>query len=1263
MSLLEYVLLLTAALCCTAAPAADDSCPRPERLAEAELQGDWDKDSYPKYTEAVYLCRPGFSRLGSLKMNCLNGKWTYIHPKGQCRKKSCGHPGDIQFGSFNLKNEESFIFGAVVDYYCDDGYRMVSKEKTRQCTASGWSNYPPHCEVKNCPPVDVAENINVLSTSYDEEYSVGQVVRFECKNKNLKLNGPSEIFCTSEGGWNLEPPACVDISCNQPLVDNGRVNNPKKNGYTNNEVIQITCNEGFRASKNGEAKCTKDDWLPTPTCNEIVCSPYYPVEKGKLVAKKLIYKYNDEIDVECDDGHMLQVEPNKRRVCTSNEWYPPARCVSKKCDRPDIKHGLIDYDYYYPKDVGRYLYYRCERNFIPYDWKIIHCTNNGWNPKPKCLRQCSSSKADLENAYLQNKQSTYVEGATVKFKCNYNYQTPEGQDGGERTCLPNGEFTPAKCSRTCKAPQLLDGEFYPITNEFDIGEYLQYKCNKGYVTSSGTLVSKAQCLNGGWSEIPSCTAITCKHNNLSYKDGDVLAYTCPYGQKPASEAAQCYHFGWGPQINCKDIECTVPVTLNLIKSPHKPSYKIDHEVSFSCKEGFGRVGSLESICTEQGWNPSLPTCQEEKPVKPDTTDVNEKQVEIPLDPDSVAPDSKNKTEKREGKCPPAYSPKNAEIKDPREAYYSNDNVTMTCVSGFKMYGSPIIRCVEGKWEQPPECIRSTPCRNPPPIKNGGIVESSKKQEYVTDDVVKYICKSGFHFSGSDQTTCVSGQWSASLICTEDSCAEAPEVTHATALQNKKTFVHGEKAKYECDNGFRFSEEDSASCVEGKWLNTPKCVETSCKSPPPVANSRINRVKASYASGEKCTYVCNSGYSLEISMKGDAICENTQWINLPVCRKIGEQCGPPPTVQSGDTVQIREQNYKSGESVEFRCPEYYILKGNRIVKCLNGVWDVAPVCLEPCTAKEKDMEENNIQLRWKGEKKLYSKHGERIEYACKNGFNAPANTQMAFFCEHGKLEYPKCFKTGFCALEQLTMITNNIFYNISTVVDHGQTIVFQCNEGMIPENKLEVKCVQGNINYPKCTASRSCKTPKILNGLIKDEQQASYDSGSYVEFECNKEYVIHGPIIVKCENGQWTDLPVCQSSCKISSEDLAKGNIELQSSDNLKNILDKNYKHGTELSVTCKTGFRRPNQASLVIECYDGKFSYTRCFSGKTCRIDQDYVDENNLELDEVHNNEVYYEEGENITFKCKNGYHRRTKPAGKCVGQKITYPKCTESSV
>ncbi|XP_066453233.1 coagulation factor XIII B chain-like isoform X6 [Eleutherodactylus coqui] len=1104
----------------------------------------------------------------------------------------------------------------------------------------------PKLETDRCPKPEGIEGVQLQGEWNEETYPPGKVANFACL-PGYTQDGPIKMACVEGTWWPIAKSECKAISCKLPQVDNGRVNGLKKPVYKNHDVIQITCNEGLNTIKNGEATCTKDGWIPQPTCIEIVCNSYQNVEKGKLVSTKAQYKYGDEIDVECDRGYVLQTEPNKRRTCTTNGWSPPIRCVGKRCDRPDIKNGYLDRNHHFPKDPGQSMYYRCEDNFLTpkkdYYWVYITCTEAGWSPEPRCLRACVPPTDYLVNARLINQQYKYLEGEKVTFQCYRNYKTPDGKSSGEMLCLPNGKFTPAKCSLKCEAPQLRNGEFRTTKNEFEVGEDLLYECNKGYMTKDRKLSAIIQCVDGRWSATPFCEAIFCNLWNRKYNNGDIVQYICPQGKKPTADIVQCYYFGFYPPPTCQVIICTIPEDANLIRKPTKPSYKENERVILSCG---GKKRSSRTTCTKDGWNPPLPTCED-----PDKPDISE-----PSTDDTEKPEGKQK-------CPLAYTPSNAEIIDPKEAYYSNDNVNMRCNRGYKMLGSSVIQCIDGKWEQPPECIRLVPCKNPPTISNGDILEPSKQDKYVTDDVVKYVCKSGFHISGSDQSTCLNGQWTTSPKCTEDPCDEAPEVAHGTVVEKRKIFNHGESAKYICDNGFRISGGDSASCAEGKWLKIPTCVTTSCEPPPAVRNSMLTEeLKDSYESGEKVTYTCNRGYSLERSLSGEAQCENTQWMNLPVCRKIGEQCGPPPTVQFGDTTAIRKPSYKSGESVEYRCPNYHILKGEKVVRCMNGVWEEAPVCLEPCTAKEKDMEENRIQLRWRDYKKLYSKHGEEMEFACKPGHEAPPGTQMKTTCQQGKLQYPKCFRNGFCVLQTATIITNNINSNMNNVVDHGQTIIFQCNEGMMPDDKLEAKCESGNINYPKCSFAKSCQTPEIVNGFLKTERQDRYDSGSSVAFECNENYVINGPINAKCENGQWTDLPVCYRPCKISSEGLSESNIQLVSSDDQKSIPDSNYKHGTELYVSCMSGFKRPNQALFKIECYDGKFKYPRCFSGKTCRITQEGLDENNLDLDEVHDNEVLYMEGEEIHFKCKNGFYHRGQPTGACSELAVSYPTCSASS-
>ncbi|XP_009989537.1 PREDICTED: complement factor H-related protein 2-like, partial [Tauraco erythrolophus] len=72
------------------------------------------------------------------------------------------------------------------------------------------------------------------------------------------------------------------------------------------------------------------------------------------------------------------------------------------------------------------------------------------------------------------------------------------------------------------------------------------------------------------------------------------------------------------------------------------------------------------------------------------------------------------------------------------------------------------------------------------------------------------------------------------------------------------------------------------------------------------------------------------------------------------------------------------------TLEYKCPSLYVLEGSRYISCTDGQWTSPPVCLVACTASEEDMDRNNIELKWKMQRKLYARSGDFIEFQCKRG---------------------------------------------------------------------------------------------------------------------------------------------------------------------------------------------------------------------------------------------------------------------------------------
>ncbi|XP_018428630.1 PREDICTED: coagulation factor XIII B chain-like [Nanorana parkeri] len=435
--------------------------------------------------------------------------------------------------------------------------------------------------------------------------------------------------------------------------------------------------------------------------------------------------------------------------------------------------------------------------------------------------------------------------------------------------------------------------------------------------------------------------------------------------------------------------------------------------------------------------------------------------------------------------------------------------------------------------------------------------------------------------------------------------------------------------------------------------------SSCGPPQKISNGEIRgQEKTTYLTGEEVIYDCVRGFTVG-NNANFITCENAAWTEPPECRRIGQSCGAPPVVQNGDVPDLRKLSYPSGSSVKYKCANYYKMEGKETITCRDGEWEKEPICRVPCTVRGIDMQQNNIRFKHIDNNKLYSEHFDNMTFVCIPGYKISDEKRLRIQCLDGVLKYPKCRKKGFCVLQQTEMSRNNIHYNKSNEIENGQTIEFECVEGMVPENGLKETCKNKQITYPKCSTGRPCLPPKISNALISPKNEDGYESGSSIDIKCDDTYVLNGHISVKCENGKWDELPQCFKPCTISAKRLDENHIEIKPSENPPEILE----HGTEVNVKCKANFRRPG--SLTALCYDAVMKYPRCFSGEICRINQQSLDDNFLELDEKHDNEVFYGEGETVSFKCKSGYSNRTGLTGTCTKPEkeanygLTYPVCT----
>ncbi|XP_066450813.1 coagulation factor XIII B chain-like isoform X2 [Eleutherodactylus coqui] len=298
---------------------------------------------------------------------------------------------------------------------------------------------------------------------------------------------------------------------------------------------------------------------------------------------------------------------------------------------------------------------------------------------------------------------------------------------------------------TCKAPALENGQHVPKKVFFQVGEWLQYHCDEGYMTAQRNIVENVQCLSSGWSAVPNCSEITCSFQPkmgldilpVVYSNGSVAKFSCKEGFiLNGSEISQCYYYGWDPPLpTCQDsgerVRCAPPPQPNNIHAIKLKSdyFSGDREI-IKCKPGFQLYGAQFVVCKNGHWT-SPPQC-----VRSHDCD----------DPSSISFGTLDST---------TIKPK----------YPSGSVVMYKCNNGFEITGLQEIACINGNWSLPPACIaHSNSCRlSIDKIEQNNLVLSksaSMDKAYSDGDKILTRCKTNFYrASPSSAVECLNGEMS------------------------------------------------------------------------------------------------------------------------------------------------------------------------------------------------------------------------------------------------------------------------------------------------------------------------------------------------------------------------------------------------------------------------------------------------------------------------------------------------------------------------
>ncbi|XP_049724148.1 complement factor H isoform X1 [Elephas maximus indicus] len=950
-----------------------------------------------------YTCKNGFypATRGNTAI-CTSNGWV---PTPRCSLKPCDFP-EIKNGYLHYQDYYRPYFpvelGKYYYYYCNSGF-VTPEERSGgyiTCRREGWSPSVP-C-LKRCHLYDVENGYSRYSGRYRLE---GRSVDVQCNRGYSLPNGHSTITCT-ERGWS-PPPKCIRVktcSKSDTLIANGFFSESEYS-YPVNKRTQYKCKSGYMTADgktSGSITCLESGWSTQPVCIKSCDKPSFVNARPKSNGTK--FKLSDQLDYECSAGYEnTGGSTTGSIVCGDDGWSDTPTCYEKECGVPDLPRNLEASPKENKYRVGDILRFSCRQRLKRVGADSTQCYHFGWSPSPPTCKgqvnSCGPPPQLLNGDVKGTKKEEYEHNEVVEYDCSLRFL----MKGSKKIQCVDGKWTTlpicvAEESTCGDIPILEHGYSLPSDPPYHHGDSVEFTCKESFTMIGYRSIT---CVSGTWNQLPQCIATEqlemCKlpkipishsmpSDQTEFNHNANFSYTCK--GKSQNKQTTCINGRWDPELTC-----TEEIKKPCPPPPHIPNtqdmtmtvnYQEGEKISILCQENYLIQDGDEIVCKDGRWQ-SIPRCVEKVPCS---------------QPPHIENGTINST---------TFSEERKETPTPR-LYPHDTKLTYVCEEGFKLSEEDGITCHLGKWSSPPQCV-GLPCEPPPLIDHG--VLSHELDSYQHGEEVTYNCTDGFGIDGPESIKCLRGKWPTLPECKSTGCFKLPTFANAILKDpEKESYRSGEQVEYECEKDFHLDGSNIVKCIKSRWIGSPTCRDFSCGNPPEVKNANIiSEQKTRYPPGERVRYECNKPYSLYGEV--EVMCLRGTWTEPPQCKDSEGKCGFPPPIENGDTTSFPLPTYAQGSTVEYQCQAFYELQGDKHITCRNGQWSEPPKCLDACVISEEMMEKHNIKLKWKYDKKIYSKTNDTVEFTCKGGYTA--KTPRATFrttCQEGKLKYPSCEKSYF-----------------------------------------------------------------------------------------------------------------------------------------------------------------------------------------------------------------------------------------------------------
>ncbi|KAK2835147.1 hypothetical protein Q5P01_015631 [Channa striata] len=939
------------------------------------------KSTYKYKEQAVYKCRGGYE--GGFSLTCTEQGWT---GQTRCTEITCDRRDIPNVSTQNVKDK--YQYAEQVNYVCNKGYRG---RFTLTC-GENWDQNP-QCEEITCEPTTY-NHANIVKSK--QIYKYKERAEYTCKDAE---EGGFFLTC-DEQGWRGDI-QCKTTECRKPPFPHGFIVGPYEN-----ETYYYACNEGYKLPTKGwwgSAKCTESVWSGLEHCIDETHCGLPEIPNAVVTPKFHNYKQGESVQIFCDQGYRALVET---LLCDNGKWPDGHKQIcepsAEPCKPPPkVENAVVVSSYLTEYLSDSEVTYQCRKSYTMEGNNTITCKNGEWqNQNISCRPQQSavSCKAPPEELrVLPEDQGVILPDHVITVSC------PEGTHligVSQLMCGKNGQWDnpfPTCEEMACKVdvmhPKLIATGLSPGHENVNVGHKLQFHCDTEF-TMEGP--EEIQCSETGeWTgSFPTCfencivTQVP-EDVEMGHQKGDKLSK----GQKlefictkrvnvmRGNATVECLPGGqWSaPFPTCGlPAACGAPPSMEggFLKNSVKLTYHHNEKVEYGCEVNTRGKGSLQRTCKDGQWTGKA------KCLKP---------CELPDD------------------IPNGYYQL---IQG--EDFVFGATIKYFCNEGYQMMSRTDTRtCSLTKWTNHVPVCEPLTC-DPPP--EDVIVKGLPEDQapILPDRFIEISCPPGKKVNGSSVLICgKDGQWNNPIpTCEVVTCEPPPEDLIVKGLpEDQGPILPDHVVEISCPPEKSLNGSSVLICgKDGQWNNPIPTCEDKCRVPSPPQGLWISpqrRPGSMLNRGETLRFSCRTSSQF---LHGNAVVEclgNGQWSHrFPTCG-AASGCKKPPPLADGDTRLTPKYNYNHNERVEYVCQNYYTMQGEPYKTCKNGQWTGDIRCLRPCTVDKEIMSKHNIVFKHTYEEKLYSTHGDSMEFVCKRGTRPVGTVAMRQSCLDGVISLPTC----------------------------------------------------------------------------------------------------------------------------------------------------------------------------------------------------------------------------------------------------------------